>query len=475
LYSGNWQSSVAINAIANFASATPTLNPEGVSFSVLFTDPNLFVPNPFGNFPLCGLTFDDYTRALLNFSAPTYNGTNIFLEGNLVNQSTLTSIEYFSDSWPNFFRNLFVRVLPPLAKKETPGTLQRYRSTIRKATTLFSDFITTNVTEIDAGLHIADVAYSPERNYAVWIPNGSYGSAPVQIADVTGIPLVPVSLSAPVFTNSGKAFWNPYLSCFLVAGYTNEVDVYRLTIGTTLGTWTQVTSGNEPLKDKLENMSVTALGACPTCEVLAGDVNGITSIWFRNYAETSWNKVVFEQPGFITALAFVGFGWYIATWDPTVQTPVGFGLSSLWFAPANFAVVVYVDQWEAANRVMKVTSIASYSSQTTGTCPSGFEPAVDDPNVCYKTCPTGFQAYGSMCAGICPPGFGTSENAFTCIPNRYTPARTNPIVRSGRTLVPPAATTTFDPLQGTEANNTGAIGISIGVGAAIFLGASMLL
>jgi hypothetical protein len=475
LYNGNWQTSVAITALANFASSAPVLNPEGVSFSVLFTDPNLFVQNPFGTFPLCGLTFDEYTRALLNFSSPTYNGTNIFLEGNVANQSTLTSIEYFSDSWPNFFRNVFVRVLPPLAKKETPGTLQRYRSTLRKATTLFSDFITANVTEIDAGLHIADVAYSPERNYAVWIPNGSYGSAPVQIADVTGIPLVPVALSAPVFTNSGKASWNPYLSCFLVAGYTNEVDVYRLTIGSTLGAWTQVTSGNEPLKDKLENMSVTALGSCPTCEVIAGDVNGITSIWFRNYAETSWNKVVFEQPGFITALAFVGFGWYIATWDPTVQTPVGFGLSSLWFAPANFAVVVYVDEWEAANRVMKITSINFYSSQTTGTCPSGFEPAVDDPNVCYKTCPTGFQAYGSMCAGICPTGFGTSENAFTCIPNRYTPARTNPIVRSGRALVPPAPTTTFDSLQGTQVDNTGALGISIGVGAAIFLGASMLL
>jgi hypothetical protein len=474
LYTGFWNSSVAISAIANFTSGPSVLNPEGISFTVVFTNPNLFVQNPFGTFPLCGLTFDDYTRALLNYGPPTYNGTNIFLEGTLPNQSTLTSIEYYSDSWPNFFRNVFVKVLPPLAKKETPGTLQRYRSALRKATTLFSDFITTNVTEIDAGLHIADVAYSPERNYAVWIPNGSYGSAPVQIADVTGIPLVPVSQTAPVFTNSGRALWNPFLSSFLVAGYTNEVDVYRLTVGSTLGSWTQVTSGNEPLKNKLENMSVTALGACPTCEVLAGDVNGVTSIWFRNYAETSWTKAIFEQPGFITALSFVGFGWYIATWDPTVQTPLGFGLSSLWFAPANFAVVVYVDQWESANRVMKVTSIASYSSQTTGTCPSGFEPAVDDPNVCYKTCPTGFQAYGSMCAGICPPGFGTSENAFTCIPNRYTPARTNPILRSGRMLVPPAATTTFSP-QGPAPDNTGALGISIGVGAAIFLGASMLL
>jgi hypothetical protein len=320
------------------------------------------------------------------------------------------------------------------------------------------------------------MAYSPEKNLVVWVPNGSYGAAKIEVGSVPAntSPSLPnitslVVPNAPSFTNSGKVIWNPFLSSFLVAGYSSEADAYRLPVLDSVGSWTQVLSGNEPLKNKLENMNITALGACPVSEVLAGDIKGTTSIWYRNYTDLFWQKAAFEQPGVITAMSYVGFGWYIATWDATIQTATGYGLSSLWFAPPNFTVVVYLDEWNAANRNVKIETISFYATQEAGVCPSGFEPSNEDPSICYKTCPAGFQGIGSLCAGICPPGFGTSQSPYVCLPNRYTPSRMHPLQRTVRNAITPSPISSFDPTQGIAQNNGNAakMGVGVGLGVAV--------
>jgi hypothetical protein len=178
---------------------------------------------------------------------------------------------------------------------------------------------------------------------------------------------------------------------------------------------------------------------------------------------------VFEQPGTITALAFVGFGWYITTWDASIKTDIGYGLSSLWFASNNFTVVVYVDAWNATDRTMKVNSISSYNSAQEGACPDGYEQSPENPNVCYKICPSAYEGVNDLCAMKCPPGYATGSAPQFCYPNRYTPARTHPVRPTVRNPVSVPETSDFNANVGPPANTSTAIkwGIGLGSGAAV--------
>lgn len=339
----------------------------------------------------------------------------------------------------------------------------------------FSDQITTAATEVNAGIVISDVDYSPDQNVLVWVPRGTFGSVKTLVA-TTVDPSVPLlgTASGPIFGSEGLVLYNPFQTSFLVAGKGPSTKVLRLDVSGT-PTWSDVYSGDKILGTLLESMDILCLGASPSCECIAGSVNGVTSLWFRIYPNTTWQKAVFEQTGIVTAVAFVGFGWYISTWDASIKTETGFGLSSLWFASNNFTVVVYVDAWNAADRTMRINSIGSYNAAQEGVCPTGYEQSTDNPNVCYKICPSAYEGINDLCAMKCPVGYATGASAQYCYPNRYTPARTHPVRPTVRNAIDVPDTSAFDANVGPPANTSAAIKWGIGIGSAVAIGGALVI
>jgi hypothetical protein len=441
----------------------PGTNIEGISVVVDFGDvsgttPFVLTGSP--AIPASGLVMDSLSQHLLNFKSAVMS----FSYDTSPSRVLLESQVYDNDNFPNFFRNVFFKV-----KKSGSAVLTKFRSTTRNAMQFFSDQITLGATEVNAGIIISDVAYSPDQNVLVWVPRGSFGSTKTLYSTAVdpSVPLTGTGLG-PTFGEEGLVLYNDYLTSFLVAGKGPNTKIWRLSVKEA-PTWSEVYSGEKILAGLLETMDITCLGASPSCECIAGSVNGVTALWFRIYQNSSWQKAVFEQSGTITALAFVGFGWYLTTWDPSIKTDSGFGLSSLWFASNNFTVVVYVDAWNATDRTMRVNSISSYNSMQEGACPDGYEQSPDNPNVCYMICPSAYEGINDLCAMKCPPGYATGSSPQYCYPNRYTPARTHPVRPTIRNTVSVPETSDFNANVGPAANTSAALkwGLGLGSGAAV--------
>ena len=472
LYTQSWDTIITLYLFFNAsppAGFDPPTNVEGVTVLVQFGDVSAttpFVLTGSPAFPASGIFMDPLSQHLLNFRSTRLS----FPYATSPTQSLIESTAYDDNSFPNFYRNVFFKV-----KKSGTATLTKFRSTLRNTMQFFSDQITTAATEVNAGIVISDVDYSPDQNVLVWVPRGTFGSVKTLVA-TTVDPSVPLlgTASGPIFGSEGLVLYNPFQTSFLVAGKGPSTKVLRLDVSGT-PTWSDVYSGDKILGTLLESMTITCLGASPSCECIAGSVNGVTSLWFRIYPNTTWQKAVFEQVGTITAVAFVGFGWYISTWDASIKTETGYGLSSLWFASNNFTVVVYVDAWNAADRTMKINSIGSYNAAQEGVCPTGYEQSTDNPNVCYKICPSAYEGINDLCAMKCPTGYATGVSAQYCYPNRYTPARTHPVRPTVRNAIDVPDTSAFDANVGPPANTSGAIKWGIGIGSAVAIGGALVI
>jgi hypothetical protein len=496
--------------LGQLAPGGPLDNEDGVYIIYAINEPGVINPGPLGptgGSLFAGAVFDTVSRGLLNMPNPNKNGYNLIEDWTGSNtRGQLEALEYgeseLTDNYPNFFRAMYLSVTFPSGNANSQTSNATYTNTFKEinrgSATLFSNMVVNSMPEVDAQVHISDLAYSAETNVLVVIPRGSYGSTPLQVAEVIN-PNQPLTFIdnflAPSYSTSGFVIWNKYESRFLSVGYGSfegqedtTAPVYGLIVASmntsppvapatalTNSKWTSVgwTNAGSPktflstqiLKES-SNFIPGALGVSPTCEVIAGSSDNVTSLWYRIYGSDQWQQAAFQQPGVITALKFVGFGWYIATWDASIVLPDSniFGLSSLWFASSNMTAVAYVDAWSSADKSFKINSIDFAMSGLGGECPQGFEPATDNPDVCYKMCPPAYQAYGSVCAMACPPTFATNSLPSVCIPQRYTPNRTNPVRKNARNqLQADVQTTNFNANVGPPSNTSSALKWAVAV------------
>lgn len=393
---------------------------------------------------------------------------------------------------------------------------------------LFSTFSVFSAAEVESNIYISDIAYSPEVDAVIWVPVGTYGPIAVRQAGYiapnlgnTSSPFGPLgpieSTTSPYFFAGAICAWNPYRSLFYVAGLaiprtkrqaTDESLQPRTMVVQNLVPPGSTNGGTVPMNDNYVETQwisgglinflsdkfagVTAFGFSPTVEAACGytyidnpDVPGdqlqVTSLWFRLVRAANdvafWQQLAFQQIGYITAIQFVGYGWYIATWDPNMNTgAINPGESSLWFASSNFTVIAFVDAWSDVDRTYRVTSIDYALTSLQGTCPTGFEPSVDDPNVCYKTCPEGYEPFNDLCVLSCP-NLQTNGIPNQCIPNRYTPNRITPTQRKLRNnfVTAPQTVTQFNAQPQPESNAGSAVKWGIGATIGGGLAATILL
>lgn len=160
--------------------------------------------------------------------------------------------------------------------------------------------------------------------------------------------------------------------------------------------------------------------------------------------KANWSFQSLNVPGTITAAKFVGYAWYISTWDASANLVNGIaqGQSNLFFASINFTVVTLLDTWSGLNSSFKVTSIDSATPERTlCNAADGFEVDPLNPNACVKICPSGFKAFGDLCVQNCPLPFNE-----TGVPNEC-----QPDARAARTVSPTINGVT--PLTGSVVSN----------------------
>jgi hypothetical protein len=145
--------------------------------------------------------------------------------------------------------------------------------------------------------------------------------------------------------------------------------------------------------------------------------------------KANWSVVTLGI-GIVTAIKYVGYAWYIATWDPYAnKDPVSGnfeGASTVYFASINFSAISPLDSWNTkSNNLYKITSIDS-AKLGSGACLPGFEQDPDDPLKCVKKCPPGYTAFGTVCAQSCPGPYTETGVPNECKPDSFVPRTTAP-------------------------------------------------
>jgi hypothetical protein len=162
----------------------------------------------------------------------------------------------------------------------------------------------------------------------------------------------------------------------------------------------------------------------------------------------SWNRVDLGIPGYVSAIKYVGYAWYIAVWNPGPVQGTSGGTSSLFFASINFNVVSFLDAWNASsnalNSAYEVTSIDATVSPT-GICGPGFEPDPQNPNVCIKTCPDGYSPFGTLCVQTCPGPYRETGVPNECVPDSRNAKLVSPTANGG---APPVTKEQTGPVSG---------------------------
>lgn len=146
----------------------------------------------------------------------------------------------------------------------------------------------------------------------------------------------------------------------------------------------------------------------------------------------NWSFVNLKANGTVSAIKFVGYAWYIATWDKNANVDangVPQGQSSLFFASINFTVVSLLDTWSGLNATLNINSIESTTLATTKCSASdGFEVDPNNPNGCVKICPVGYKAYGNLCVLNCPRPYIETGVPNECQPDVQMARTINPTI-----------------------------------------------
>jgi hypothetical protein len=134
----------------------------------------------------------------------------------------------------------------------------------------------------------------------------------------------------------------------------------------------------------------------------------------------NWNFMNLGVFGTVTSVKFVGYAWYISTWDSfALVDPQGNyqGQSSLFFASINFNAISSLDGWNSnQNTNFQVKSIDAIVP-VSNICADGFEPSPANPSVCVKKCPSGFTPFGNLCVQVCPRPFSETGVPNECQPD----------------------------------------------------------
>ncbi len=146
--------------------------------------------------------------------------------------------------------------------------------------------------------------------------------------------------------------------------------------------------------------------------------------------KANWSLVNLNTFGTVTAIKFVGYAWYIATWDPYAnKDPTNgnyLGASTVFFASINFSAISPLDSWNTgSNTLHKITTIDS-AILGSSVCGPGFEQDPDDPIACVKKCPAGYTAFGTLCVQSCPGPYTETGVPNECKPDSFAPRTTAP-------------------------------------------------
>jgi len=145
--------------------------------------------------------------------------------------------------------------------------------------------------------------------------------------------------------------------------------------------------------------------------------------------KANWSISDLNVPVTVTAIKYVGYAFYIATWDPVALR------STLFFASLTFAGITSIDSWNS-NSTQRITVIDAVLPPLSK-CTEGFEPDPSNPAVCIKKCPDNYEPFGSLCVQTCPRPYSTNGTANECIPDSIAPRVTVPSAR-GQQLTSPA-------------------------------------
>jgi hypothetical protein len=174
--------------------------------------------------------------------------------------------------------------------------------------------------------------------------------------------------------------------------------------------------------------SISCMGFSPSAVVIGGSSNGLARIAHKtgtsiasNDLKAAWALTDLNVAGSVTAIKYVGYAWYITTWDPVLLR------SSLFFASLTFAGITSIDSWNT-NSTLEVTALSAVLPPTT-TCTDGYEPDPNNPAVCIKKCPANFETYGTLCVQICPAPFSATGIVNECQPDSKMPNVTVPLAR----------------------------------------------
>jgi hypothetical protein len=129
-----------------------------------------------------------------------------------------------------------------------------------------------------------------------------------------------------------------------------------------------------------------------------------------NELTSRWNELELG-PGKVTAMKYVGFAWYIATYDPVAEQ------SSMYFTSINFNAASLLDAWNVStNALYAVTSIDA-AVPNPSACADGYEKSPVNPLVCIRKCPTGYHSFGLYCVQNCPLPYVETSQPNECKPD----------------------------------------------------------
>jgi hypothetical protein len=185
---------------------------------------------------------------------------------------------------------------------------------------------------------------------------------------------------------------------------------------------------------------ITCFGFSPNISAVGGslkDSNNAAVYWRKGISSASdelkanWSLIDLGTKGSVTAMKYVGYAWYIATWDPDAnKDPISGdfeGASTVFFASINFSAVSPVDAWNTGQNIFyKITTIDS-SVLLDGVCQPGFEPDPNEPTVCVKKCPNGYTPFGTLCVQACPGPYMETGVPNECKPDSFAPRTSAPI------------------------------------------------
>jgi hypothetical protein len=192
--------------------------------------------------------------------------------------------------------------------------------------------------------------------------------------------------------------------------------------------------------------SVTCMGFSPSAVVIGGSFNGLARIAHKtgtsiasNDLKAAWALTDLNVSGSVTAIKYVGYAWYITTWDPVASR------SSLFFASLTFTGITSIDSWNQ-NSTLQVTALEAVLPPITK-CTEGYEPDPNNPAVCVKKCPANFETYGTLCVQICPAPFSATGIVNECQPDSKMP---NVTVPTARGAAPPTSELKVGPCIGAN-------------------------